>query len=70
MNDSILRKRKIFVKCPRCDGHKGIFGHSALGHPATLPCDRCDATGEVDQDTIEPIDPEQAFYDTTKKWGW
>lgn len=35
------------MKCPDCKGHKGIFGKSATGHPATLPCPTCGATGEI-----------------------
>lgn len=51
--DSPLRKRKVMVKCPRCLGYRGIYGHSALGHPATLPCPRCDnSSGEVDFATL------------------
>lgn len=35
------------MKCPTCKGYKGIYGKSASGHPATLPCPRCNATGEL-----------------------
>ena len=49
---SDLRKKKVFVTCPNCKGYKGIYGHSALGHPATLPCPQCGACGEVDQSTL------------------
>lgn len=56
---SDLRKKKIFVTCPNCKGYKGIYGHSALGHPATLPCPQCDACGEVDQNTLIPIEEKQ-----------
>ena len=44
-----FRKPKIFVKCPKCEGHKGICGKSGglYNAPATLPCPRCDAVGEV-----------------------
>jgi len=70
MNDSVLRKKKVLVKCPNCHGHKGVYGKSAMGHPATLPCPQCDATGEVDQDTIEPEDIDAIFCKQTKKWGW
>ena len=35
------------MKCQTCQGHKGIYGKSATGHPATLPCPTCDATGEL-----------------------
>lgn len=35
------------MKCPDCKGFKGVFGYSPLGYPATLPCETCDATGEV-----------------------
>lgn len=44
------REKKIYVRCPRCEGHKGICGKSSgpyTGSPATLPCPRCDACGEV-----------------------
>jgi len=51
---SDLRKRKVFGKCPKCFGHKGIYGRSPTGHPATLPCPRCDATGEVDISDLIP----------------
>lgn len=48
MSDSLLRKKKIFVKCPTCKGYKGIYGKSPTGHPATLPCPRCPgSSGEV-----------------------
>lgn len=40
------------VKCPKCRGCKGIYGKSATGHPATLPCDRCNATGEMDYNAL------------------
>lgn len=52
MSDSPLRKKKIFVTCPKCEGHKGIYGRSDRNYPATLPCPQCDATGEVDQSTL------------------
>lgn len=52
MTDSPLRKKKIFVTCPKCKGFKAIYGKSAMGYPATLPCPQCDATGEVDQATL------------------
>lgn len=53
MNDSPLRQSKIWVKCPRCLGHKGIYGRSDRNYPATLPCPRCpDSSGEVDQSTL------------------
>lgn len=72
--DSPLRKRKIFVTCPKCEGHKGIYGRSATGHPATLPCPRCDASGEVDQTTLteeeKNQDMDKIFFEQTKKWGW
>jgi hypothetical protein len=51
---SDLRKQTIYVLCPRCDGHKGIYGMSDRNYPATLPCPRCDATGEVDQTALTP----------------
>lgn len=43
------REKKLFVRCPLCEGHKGIFGKSdgLYKAPATLPCTRCDAVGEV-----------------------
>ena len=49
---SELRKPKVFVRCPNCKGYKGVYGRSAMGHPATLPCERCNACGEVDQATL------------------
>lgn len=36
------------MTCPTCKGHKGVFGKSPMGYPATLPCPTCDATGEVE----------------------
>lgn len=44
---SDLRRSVIKVKCPKCHGFKGIFGYSDRNYPATLPCPRCDAVGEV-----------------------
>lgn len=41
---------RLIVKCPKCHGHKGISGKSSGPYPgasATLPCDRCNASGEV-----------------------
>lgn len=67
---SDLRKKKIFVTCPNCKGYKGIYGHSALGHPATLPCPQCGACGEVDLDSITTEDLDSTFIDATKRWGW
>jgi hypothetical protein len=53
MSDSLLRKKKIFVTCPKCKGHKGIYGKSSMGYPATLPCPRCPgSSGEVDLETL------------------
>jgi ribosomal protein S27E len=49
---SDLRRPTIRVRCPKCGGHKGIYGRSDRNYPATLPCPRCDATGEVDQDSL------------------
>lgn len=66
---SELRNKIIFVRCPRCDGHKGIYGRSDgpyKGAPATLPCDRCDSTGEVDQATLTEIEkypPQKVMYE-------
>lgn len=36
------------MKCPTCRGHKGVYGKSASGHPATLPCPDCGATGTIE----------------------
>lgn len=46
---SELRVPKIYVKCPRCNGCKAIAGTSdgLYKAPATLPCPRCDSTGET-----------------------
>lgn len=46
--------RKIIrVRCPKCNGHKGIYGKSERNYPATLPCPRCpDSSGEVDFFTL------------------
>jgi len=53
MSDSPLRRRKIMVKCPNCNGHKGVYGRNAAGHPATLPCERCpNSSGEIDFNTL------------------
>lgn len=41
------RFKKVYVKCSTCNGYKAVPGKSAMGHPATLPCPACDATGEV-----------------------
>lgn len=50
---SDLRKSKMMVKCPRCNGYKGIYGKSQMGYPATLPCPRCpNSSGEVDFNTM------------------
>jgi phage FluMu protein Com len=40
----------LMVKCPRCFGCKGIAGKSDGPYkgPATLPCPRCEALGEVE----------------------
>lgn len=35
------------MKCLNCNGHKGIYGKNAAGNPATLPCPKCNATGEI-----------------------
>ncbi|MGH7974788.1 MAG: hypothetical protein ACREBR_04635 [bacterium] len=53
---STHRDRVIFIKCPKCEGHKGVSGRSTLGHPATLPCPRCDAVGEVPQDSLTELE--------------
>jgi len=49
---SQLRKQIIYVKCPKCLGVKGIYGRSERNYPATVPCDRCNATGEVLLDSL------------------
>lgn len=49
---SELRRQIIHVKCPKCKGAKGIYGKSDRNYPATLPCDKCDATGTVDINTL------------------
>ena len=45
-----------------------------MGHPATLPCDRCDAVGEVDIESLTDAektqDTDKAFFKSTKMWGW
>jgi len=46
----ILHNQPLMVRCPKCNGCKGIAGKSDgpwKGSPATLPCERCSATGEV-----------------------
>ena len=58
---SDLRHPKIKVKCPRCQGHKGIYGRSATGHPATLPCPRCDAVGEIDLESITDAESQESI---------
>lgn len=53
MSDSSLRQPKIWVKCPRCLGFKGIYGRSERNYPATLPCPRCpNSSGEVLLETL------------------
>jgi hypothetical protein len=42
----------IKIRCPKCNGCKGIYGKSAMGYPATLPCPRYDASGEVRLDSL------------------
>lgn len=58
MNES--RERPLFVRCPRCNGHKGISGKSSgpyVGNPATLPCPRCpNSSGEVDINTLTDLE--------------
>jgi phage FluMu protein Com len=46
------RLRLLMVRCPKCKGCKGISGRSGTGHPATLPCPRCDAIGEVSLNSL------------------
>lgn len=45
-------KKTITITCPKCKGHKGIYGRSERNYPATLPCPDCNATGEVNQTTL------------------
>lgn len=35
------------MKCLNCKGYKSIHGKNAVGNPATLPCPKCNATGEI-----------------------
>lgn len=46
---SEFRDIPIHVKCPVCHGCKAVCGKSGglYNAPATLPCPRCDATGDV-----------------------
>lgn len=65
----LIRRGK--TNCPRCDGHKGIFGKSSgpwVGAPATLICPRCEGTGELWEDELteaEKNPPIKQRYD----WG-
>jgi hypothetical protein len=49
-----MREKQLFAVCPVCEGHKGVAGRSdgLYKGPATLPCDRCDALGEVPLDSL------------------
>lgn len=49
-----MREKQLFVACPVCKGHKGIAGKSDALYkgPATLPCPRCNAIGEVSLDSL------------------
>lgn len=63
----LIRRGK--TNCPKCDGHKAIAGKSAgayPGSPATLPCPRCDSTGEVWEDSLtdtERLPRPKKFFD-------
>lgn len=72
------------MKCPTCKGYKGVFGKSATGHPATLPCNTCGATGEIGEnmklfhvvinatpmlDTFSPIEVVELLVAEAKKQG-
>lgn len=72
------------MKCPRCKGCKGIYGKSATGHPATLPCPDCNATGDIGGnmklfhviinaspvlDTFSPIEVVELLMKEAKKQG-
>ena len=50
------RDKPVFVACPKCYGCKCISGRSAMRYPATLPCDRCDAVGEVNQNSLTELE--------------
>lgn len=60
--------RKVRVECPKCNGHRGICGKSTgayPGSPATLPCDRCETSGSVWEDTLTEAElnpPPKVFY--------
>ncbi len=70
--------------CPTCKGHKGVYGKSPSGHPATLPCLGCDATGEIGGnmnlfhviinarpvlDTFSPVEVVELIMKEAKKQG-
>lgn len=55
MSDRHLIRRGR-THCPKCNGCKGIMGKNSTGNPATLPCDRCDGTGEVWEDNLTDIE--------------
>lgn len=73
------------MKCPTCKGHKGIYGKSASGHPATLPCPTCGATGVLEGeymkvfhviidatptlDTFSPVEVVELIMAAAKKKG-
>ena len=50
------RVKSLMVRCPKCKGCKGISGRSGSGHPATLPCPRCDALGDVSIDSLSELE--------------
>lgn len=72
------------MKCPTCQGHKGVFGRNSSGHPATLPCPTCGATGDIGDgmklfhviidatpmlDTFSPIEVVELLMAEAKKRG-
>jgi len=60
--------RKLKITCPKCSGFRAIAGKSTgayPGVPATLPCPRCNSTGEVFEDSLTEAErnpkPKQFF---------
>lgn len=64
-----MKERPLMTKCPKCHGFKGISGKSSgpyPGSPATLPCGRCGAIGEVPFFSLteeEKNPPKKVFYE-------
>jgi hypothetical protein len=51
----MMREKPLLVKCPICHGFKAIPGKSEgpyKGSPATLPCPKCNSTGECSLESL------------------